>query len=89
MLFTLPLNYCLLPASTSPENEAESSGSMLKLLRIFPVILMSLVIVVLSITWIFIDPILEPHLRQVIIRIRSIYIYVKIKYVDIRNPGFS
>lgn len=41
------------------------SGSMLELISIPAVVVTSSVIVVTSITWAFLDPTLEPHLRQV------------------------
>jgi predicted MFS family arabinose efflux permease len=65
MLLTLPLNFCLLPSDEHVERKAESTGRMWRLLRIPPVLTVSLVVVVLSTAWSFMDPTLEPHLREV------------------------
>jgi hypothetical protein len=43
----------------------KKTGSLLELIRVPSVIMISLVIVVISNTWGFLDPTLEPHLREV------------------------
>lgn len=43
----------------------QKSGSMVRLLKIPSVALVGLVVVVISNTWGFLDPTLEPHLREV------------------------
>lgn len=43
----------------------KKTGSLLELVRVPSVIMISLVIVVISNTWGFLDPTLEPHLREV------------------------
>lgn len=40
------------------------SGSLLELIKVPAVVITGLVIVVVSNTWAFLDPTLEPHLRQ-------------------------
>lgn len=46
-------------------NIASKSTSIFKLLRVPAVIITGLVVVIVSSTWAFLDPTLEPHLRQV------------------------
>ncbi|XP_018321088.1 MFS-type transporter SLC18B1-like [Agrilus planipennis] len=63
MIAVIPLNFFLLPPSQdlilNPKKE-----SMWKLLKAPSVILTCCVVVVVSSTWGFLDPTLEPHLRQ-------------------------
>ncbi|GLV39155.1 hypothetical protein CBL_06206 [Carabus blaptoides fortunei] len=62
-LVIIPLNGWLLPPSKkSPTNR--KSGSIIQLIKIPGVIITGLVIMTVSITWSFLDPTLEPHLRQ-------------------------
>lgn len=41
------------------------SGSLKNLLKLTPVIMTSLIMMVVAMTWGFLDPTLEPHLRKV------------------------
>lgn len=43
---------------------SSQSGSLLELVKVPAVVITGLVIVVVSNTWAFLDPTLEPHLRQ-------------------------
>lgn len=43
----------------------KKTGSLLDLIKVPSVIMISLVIVIISNTWGFLDPTLEPHLREV------------------------
>jgi hypothetical protein len=43
----------------------KKSGSLLELMQVPSVVMISLVIVVISNIWGFLDPTLEPHLREV------------------------
>ncbi|KAM3966487.1 uncharacterized protein ACR2FA_012028 [Aphomia sociella] len=63
MVFTVPINYFLL---TDCEEYVYGSktASILQLFKIPSIIITGLVIVVVSNTWAFLDPTLEPHLRQ-------------------------
>jgi len=64
MLITIPINFFLLPNSTLDDAESESRDSMWKLFKLKPIIIVTLVVVVASNTWSFLDPTLEPHLRE-------------------------
>ncbi|CAF4780229.1 unnamed protein product [Pieris macdunnoughi] len=63
MVFTVPINMFLLP---DYEEHATGSkpASIWKLFKIPSIIITGLVIVIMSNTWAFLDPTLEPHLRQ-------------------------
>ncbi|XP_049855808.1 MFS-type transporter SLC18B1-like [Schistocerca gregaria] len=63
MVATVPINFCLLP-STGAGSINKHTGSLLHLVKLPSVIVISLVIVVVSNTWGFLDPTLEPHLRE-------------------------
>ncbi|XP_069676364.1 MFS-type transporter SLC18B1-like [Periplaneta americana] len=63
MVVIVPVNLCLLPPGDAC-NVEKKSGSLLELIQIPSVIMISLVIVVISNTWGFLDPTLEPHLRE-------------------------
>ncbi|GLG93155.1 Vesicular acetylcholine transporter [Gryllus bimaculatus] len=63
MVLIVPINFCLLPAGDASSLN-KSSGSLSQLLRLPSVIIISMVIVVASNTWGFLDPTLEPHLRE-------------------------
>ncbi|KDR11631.1 MFS-type transporter SLC18B1-like isoform X2 [Zootermopsis nevadensis] len=63
MVVIVPANLCLLPPGDACNME-KKSGSLLELIRVPSVIMISLVIVVISNTWGFLDPTLEPHLRE-------------------------
>ncbi|XP_034234198.1 MFS-type transporter SLC18B1-like [Thrips palmi] len=63
MVIFVPINFCLLPAE-SGFGVDQSSGSLWQLLKVPSVLVTGLVIVVGSNTWGFLDPTLEPHLRQ-------------------------
>jgi MFS family permease len=65
MLLTIPLNLFLLPSNDEDGMDPEPSESMWKLVRVPPIFVLSLVIIVASNTWSFLDPTLEPHLREV------------------------
>lgn len=47
------------------DNITHKSASMIKLIKVPAVLVTCLVVVVVSSTWAFLDPTLEPHLRQV------------------------
>ncbi|XP_012544555.1 MFS-type transporter SLC18B1 [Bombyx mori] len=63
MVLTVPINFFLL---TECEEYVSGSktASMIKLLKIPSIIVTGLVIVIMSNTWAFLDPTLEPHMRQ-------------------------
>ncbi|XP_063230677.1 MFS-type transporter SLC18B1-like [Bacillus rossius redtenbacheri] len=63
MVVFVPINSLLLPPSDASDS-VRKSGSFLKLMRLPSVAIVSLVIVVASNMWGFLDPTLEPHLRQ-------------------------
>lgn len=63
MIAVTPINVLLLP----PVNDfvvGTGGGSILKLLKVPAVIITSIVIIVISSIWAFLDPTLEPHLRE-------------------------
>uniref|UniRef100_A0A1Y1NFI9 Major facilitator superfamily (MFS) profile domain-containing protein n=4 Tax=Photinus pyralis TaxID=7054 RepID=A0A1Y1NFI9_PHOPY len=63
MIAVTPINVFLLP----PVNDfvvGTGGGSILKLLKVPAVIITSIVIIVISSIWAFLDPTLEPHLRE-------------------------
>ena len=64
MLLTIPLNLYLLPATDFEDHTPPEVGTW-KLIKLPPVIVVSIVIIVVSNTWGFLDPTLEPHLREV------------------------
>ncbi|XP_049888020.1 MFS-type transporter SLC18B1-like [Pectinophora gossypiella] len=63
MVLTVPINFFLL---TDCEEYVSGSktASILRLFKIPSIIITGLVIVIVSNTWAFLDPTLEPHLRQ-------------------------
>ncbi|KAG6452681.1 hypothetical protein O3G_MSEX007737 [Manduca sexta] len=63
MVMTVPINFILL---TDCEEYVSGSktASIIKLFKIPSIIITGLVIVIMSNTWAFLDPTLEPHLRQ-------------------------
>lgn len=63
MLFLIPLYFHALPALNS-SRPTRQSGSLLKLVKIPSLLIIFLVIVISSNAWSFLDPTLEPHLRQ-------------------------
>ncbi|XP_026763916.2 MFS-type transporter SLC18B1-like [Galleria mellonella] len=63
MVFTVPINYFLLTDCEEYVSGSKST-SILRLVKIPSIIITALVIVVVSNTWAFLDPTLEPHLRQ-------------------------
>ncbi|XP_044750167.1 MFS-type transporter SLC18B1-like isoform X2 [Coccinella septempunctata] len=63
MAITVPLNLLFLP-SVEECNMSSKSTSFFKLIRIKEVLVIGLVVVFASSTWAFLDPTLEPHLRQ-------------------------
>jgi hypothetical protein len=52
-------------------NMEKKTGSLLELMQVPSVIMISLVVVVISNIWGFLDPTLEPHLREVSISGKS------------------
>jgi hypothetical protein len=64
MLLTIPLNMYLLPSSEFEDQSPPAVGTW-KLIKLPPVIVVCAVIIVVSNTWGFLDPTLEPHLREV------------------------
>ncbi|XP_045761273.1 MFS-type transporter SLC18B1-like [Maniola jurtina] len=63
MVLTVPINYFLL-ADCEEFVSGSKTASILRLFQIPSIIITGLVIVVVSNTWAFLDPTLEPHLRQ-------------------------
>lgn len=63
MVTIVPVNLCLLPSGDACNME-KKTGSLLELIQVPSVIMISLVIVVISNIWGFLDPTLEPHLRE-------------------------
>ncbi|XP_017781207.1 PREDICTED: MFS-type transporter SLC18B1-like isoform X2 [Nicrophorus vespilloides] len=63
MILIIPINVWLLP-SLKEFNMNNNSISVLKLIKLPAVIITGLIVVVASSTWAFLDPTLEPHLRQ-------------------------
>nr|CAD7394226.1 unnamed protein product [Timema cristinae] len=63
MVAFVPINFLLLPCS-DVDIDGKKSGSLLELIQVPSVVMISLVIVVISNIWGFLDPTLEPHLRQ-------------------------
>ncbi|XP_045472619.1 MFS-type transporter SLC18B1-like isoform X2 [Harmonia axyridis] len=63
MVITVPLNLVFLP-SVDECYVSSKSTSFFKLIRIKEVMVIGLVVVFASSTWAFLDPTLEPHLRQ-------------------------
>ncbi|CAH1183609.1 unnamed protein product [Phaedon cochleariae] len=64
MVVTIPVNILLLPAAEDHDNVTNKSTSMLKLIKVPAVIVTCMVVMIVSSTWAFLDPTLEPHLRQ-------------------------
>ncbi|XP_049821942.1 MFS-type transporter SLC18B1-like [Aethina tumida] len=58
-----PLNIYLLPTSEKCSLDVKT-GSLLNLLKLPPVIFTCLIMVIVAMTWGFLDPTLEPHLRK-------------------------
>ncbi|GLG93156.1 Synaptic vesicular amine transporter [Gryllus bimaculatus] len=83
MVLIVPINFCLLPAGDASSLN-KSSGSLSQLLRLPSVIIISMVIVVASNTWGFLDPTLEPHLRE-----KKKYIFFFTVSFDSRESGFD
>ncbi|XP_039745172.1 MFS-type transporter SLC18B1-like [Pararge aegeria] len=63
MVLTVPINYCLL-TDCGEYVSGSKTASIVKLFKIPSIIITGLVIVIVSNTWAFLDPTLEPHLRQ-------------------------
>ncbi|XP_063834249.1 MFS-type transporter SLC18B1-like [Ostrinia nubilalis] len=63
MVLTVPINFFLL-TDCQEFSVGSKSASIMKLFRIPSIIITGLVIVIVSNTWAFLDPTLEPHLRQ-------------------------
>ncbi|CAH0406057.1 unnamed protein product [Chilo suppressalis] len=63
MVLTVPINYFLL-SDCEEFAVGSKSASILRLFKIPSIIITGLVIVIVSNTWAFLDPTLEPHLRQ-------------------------
>lgn len=63
MVLIIPINICLLPTAEECNVETKS-GSIWKLIKVPAVIVTGLTVVIVSNVWGFLDPTLEPHLRQ-------------------------
>ncbi|RZC41028.1 MFS-type transporter SLC18B1-like [Asbolus verrucosus] len=63
IILIAPLNVYLLPSSEKHAMETKS-GSFTKLMKLTPVVVTCFIIVVIAMTWSFLDPTLEPHLRK-------------------------
>ncbi|KAF7287172.1 hypothetical protein GWI33_002541 [Rhynchophorus ferrugineus] len=64
MIVIVPLNLWLLPSVEDFDNVSNKKTSVVKLIRVPAVIITGLVVVIVSSIWSFLDPTLEPHLRQ-------------------------
>ncbi|XP_060517981.1 MFS-type transporter SLC18B1-like [Cylas formicarius] len=64
MVAIVPLNMWLLPSVQDFDTVTSRKTSMLKLLKVPAVLVTGTAVVVVSSTWAFLDPTLEPHLRQ-------------------------
>lgn len=71
MLCTIPLTLIAFPSTSFDGDQTQKHGGMLRLLKIPSVGVLCLVIVVVSNSWGFMDPTLEPHLREVSKKIES------------------
>lgn len=65
MLCTIPLTLVAFPSTVFDADQTQKHGGMLKLLKVPSIGVLCLVIVVVSNAWGFLDPTLEPHLRDV------------------------
>ncbi|XP_022187825.2 MFS-type transporter SLC18B1 isoform X1 [Nilaparvata lugens] len=63
MILVVPFNYWFLPSFSGGKSET-SSGSFWNLIKIPSVFIIGLIVVMSSNIWSFLDPTLEPHLRQ-------------------------
>ncbi|XP_066143414.1 MFS-type transporter SLC18B1-like isoform X2 [Euwallacea fornicatus] len=63
MIAIVPLNMCLFPPGEF-DGGANKKTTVFKLIRVPTVFITGMVVVVVSSTWAFLDPTLEPHLRQ-------------------------
>ncbi|XP_066258755.1 MFS-type transporter SLC18B1-like [Euwallacea similis] len=63
MISIVPLNMCLFPPGEF-DGGANKKTTVFKLIRVPTVFITGMVVVVISSTWAFLDPTLEPHLRQ-------------------------
>ncbi|CAG9575981.1 unnamed protein product [Danaus chrysippus] len=63
MVLTVPINFCLL-TDCDEYVSGSKTASIMRLFKIPSIIITGLVIVIVSNTWAFLDPTLEPHLRQ-------------------------
>ncbi|CAG4923954.1 unnamed protein product [Colias eurytheme] len=63
MVLTVPINMIFLP-DCEEYVSGSKTASILRLFKIPSIIITGLVIVIVSNTWAFLDPTLEPHLRQ-------------------------
>ncbi|XP_068628607.1 MFS-type transporter SLC18B1-like isoform X2 [Battus philenor] len=63
MVLTVPINFFLL-SDCDEYVSGSKTASILRLFKIPSIIITGLVIVIVSNTWAFLDPTLEPHLRQ-------------------------
>ncbi|XP_059474514.1 MFS-type transporter SLC18B1-like [Neocloeon triangulifer] len=63
MVLFVPINIYLLPAAEA-NSVRPKAGSILEVLRVPSVIVIGLVVIVSAANWGFLDPTLEPHLRQ-------------------------
>ncbi|XP_050308679.1 MFS-type transporter SLC18B1-like [Anthonomus grandis grandis] len=64
MIAIIPLNMWLLPKVEDVENITSKKTTVFKLIKVPAVFVTGLVVVVVSSSWAFLDPTLEPHLRQ-------------------------
>ncbi|KAJ0181292.1 hypothetical protein K1T71_003377 [Dendrolimus kikuchii] len=64
MVVSIPINFFLLTDCAEYLSTNSKTASLTRLIRIPSVIITALVIVIVSNTWAFLDPTLEPHLRQ-------------------------
>lgn len=68
MLCTIPLAFLVFPKSQCDTDQSQKHGGMMKLLKLPSILVLCIVIVIVSNTWGFLDPTLEPHLREVMVK---------------------
>ncbi|KAL1513328.1 hypothetical protein ABEB36_002750 [Hypothenemus hampei] len=64
MVAIVPLNMWLLPKVEDFDSVSNKKTTLFKLIKVPAVFVTGMVVVVISSTWAFLDPTLEPHLRQ-------------------------
>lgn len=82
MILVTPLNRRIIFTGNIDETKKES-GMIFKMLRIPTISLTALIIIITAISWSFLEPTLEPHLRKVFpFFINKIIEYSNIKFIE-------